>query len=124
MIQRRSELQRQVNKKPRPPERHILATRPMEILSMNLMEFKGQHVLVMVDYLSGFLIRDTLESETTHAVTRVVNNTFGTFGLPERIILDSGPCLSSESFRHFCDQLDIGHTTTSPMVEHKGEWLP
>ena len=42
------------------------------------------------------------------------NNIFRKFGLPEKIISDNGPCFRSNNFRRFCDQLDIGHVTSSP----------
>ena len=90
----------------------------MEILGMDLMNFRGQHALVTVDYFSGFVTHDTLNSETTEAVTKVLNNNFRKFGLifglPEKTISDNGPCFKSTSFRHFCEQLDIGHITSSP----------
>lgn len=81
------------NKKPRPPERQISATRPMEILCIDLVDFRGKHALVTVDYFSGFLTYDTLESETTETVTKVLNNIFRKFGLAEKIISDNGPLL-------------------------------
>ena len=102
------------NKKPRPPERQISATRPMEILCINLVDFRGKHALVTVDYFSGFLTYDTLESETTETVTKVLNNIFRKLGLAEKIISDNGPCFRSNHFRRFCDQLDVGHVTSSP----------
>ena len=94
--------------------RQISATRPMEILVMDLVDFRGKHALVTVDYFSGFLTYDTLESETTETVTKVLNNIFRKFGLPEKIISDNGPCFRSNNFRRFCDQLDIRHVTSSP----------
>ena len=114
MVHKCDECQRHGNKKPRPPERQISATRPMEILGMDLVDFRGKHALVTVDYFSGFLTYDTLESETTETVTKVLNNIFRKFGLPEKIISDNGPCFRSNNFRRFCDQLDIGHVTSSP----------
>ena len=55
----------------------------MEILCINLVDFRGKHALVTVDYFSGFLTYDTLESETTETVTKVLNNIFRKFRLPE-----------------------------------------
>ena len=63
MVHKSDECQRHGNKKPRPSERQISATRPMEILGMDLVDFRGKHALVTVDYLSGFLTYDTLESQ-------------------------------------------------------------
>ena len=114
MVQKCDECQRYGNKKPRPPERQISATRPLELLGVDVVQFQRQRALVTVDYYSGFLTYDTLSSETTEAVTKALNNIFRKFGLPERIISDNGPCFKSEKFRCFCDQLDIGHVTSSP----------
>ena len=114
MVQKGDECQRHGNKKPRPPEKQISATRPMEILGMDMVDFRGKHALVTVDYFSGFLTYDALESETTETVTKVLNNIFRKFGLPEKIISDNGPCFRSDNFGRFCDLLDIGHVTSSP----------
>ena len=86
----------------------------MEILGMDLLDFRGQHALVTVNYFSGFLTYDTLDGETTEAVTKVLNNIFRKLGLPEKIISDNGPCFGSKSFRCFCYQLDLGDITSSP----------
>ena len=83
MVHKCDECQRHGNKKLRPPERQISATRPMEILGMDLVDVRGKHALVAVDYFSGFLTYDTLESETTETITKVLNNIFRKFGLPE-----------------------------------------
>lgn len=98
IVQKCNDCQRYSNKKPRPPERQISATWPMEILGMDLVEFWGQHTLVTVDYLSDFLTYDIFDSETTRAVTKVLNNIFRKFGLPEKIISDNGPCFRSGNF--------------------------
>ena len=73
----------------------------MEILCIDFVDFRGKHALVTVDYFSGFLTYDTLESETTETVTKVLNNIFRKFGQPEKIISDNGPCFRS-NFRRFC----------------------
>ena len=67
MIQKCDKCQMHNNKKPRRPEQQISATRPMEILGIDLLEFKGEHALVTVDYFSGFVTCDTLNGENTEA---------------------------------------------------------
>ncbi len=114
MIEGCDECQRHGKKKPRPSERQITTTRPMETLGMDLVTFQGQHALVTVDYFSGFITFDLINSETTEAVTKVLNSIFQKFGLPEKILSDNGPCFKSNTFKRFCEQLDIGHLTSSP----------
>jgi transposase InsO family protein len=114
MVQKCEDCRRYGNKKSRTPERQIAATRPMEILGMDLVELKGRYALITVDYFSGYLTYDALNAQTSEAVIKVLNNNFRKFGLPEKILSDNGPCFRSDSFRRFCDQLDISHVTSSP----------
>ena len=65
---------------------------------MNLVVFRAKPALVTVDYFSGYLIYDILERETTEAVTKVLNNIYRKFGLPEKIISDNGPRFRSNNF--------------------------
>ena len=88
------------NKKPRIPERQISATRPMEILRMDLVEYQGKRALVTESTtFSGFLAYDILDSKTSEAVTKVLNNILRKFGLAEKINLHNGPCFRSGKFR-------------------------
>ena len=114
LIQKCEECQIHGNKKPRPPERQMSATRPMETTGMDLLDYEGRHALVTVDYFSGFLTYDPLRSETSKAVITALNNIYRKFGLSEKILSDNGPCFKSEEFENFCHQLDIKHVTSSP----------
>ena len=55
-----------------------------------------------------------LRARQQETVTKVLNNIFRKFGLPEKIISDNAQCFRSNNFRRFPDQLDIGHVTSSP----------
>ena len=114
MVQAYEECQRHSNKKSTIPERQIAATRPMEIVRVDLVEFHGEHGLVTIDYLCGFLTFDILNAQKSDAVIKPLKNIFGKFGLPEKILSDNGPCFRAGSFQQFFEQLDIGHVTLSP----------
>lgn len=114
MIASCSDCQIHGKKKPRPPERQVSATRPMQVLGMDLMEFRGRHALVSVDYYSGYITYDPIAAQTTEDVVQALNSNFQKFGLAERIISDNGPCFKSEKFSMFCKELEIKHTTSSP----------
>jgi transposase InsO family protein len=109
-----TECQQHANKKPRPPERQISVTRPMEVIGIDLMEFKGQHAVVTIDYFSGFITVNYINTQTSAAVIKVLNSDYRKFGLPEKIITDNGPCFKSAKFDKFCADLEIGHITSSP----------
>ena len=120
MIQSCSECQVHANKKPRSPELQPSACcRRMEIIGVDLMDFRGQSVLVAVDYFSGYITMDFIQDGTSSAVVKSLNNNFRKFGLAERIISDNRPCFKSEEFRNFCNTLEIKHTKSSPH-HHEG----
>ena len=102
------------NKKPKVPQRQISASRPMEILGADIMDFKGRPVLIQIDYYSGYILVDPLSSQTSSAVAARINDNARRFGLPTRVITDNGPCFRSEKFKGFCAELGTHHDTTSP----------
>ena len=114
MIQNCDQCQIHGNKKSKVPQRQISASRPMEILGADIMDFKGRPVLVQIDYYSGYILVDPLSSQTSSAVAARINDNARRFGLPDRIITDNGPCFRSEKFESFCNELGTHHDTTSP----------
>ena len=107
MVHKCDECQRHGNEKPRPPERQITATRPMEILGIDLVDFRGKHALVTVDYFSGFLLWNPWERDNRNCHKSVEQ-------YRQEVWTAWGPCFRSNNFRRFCDQLDIVHVTSSP----------
>ena len=101
-------------KKPRAPERQISASRPMQILGMDLMEFRRQTFLVIIDYYSGYITYSCLPDQTADSVITQLGTHFRNFGLAEQIISDNGPCFSATSFSNFCAKLEIKHLASSP----------
>ena len=114
MIDKCEECQIHANKKPRPPERQVTASKPSQMLGVDLMDFKGQTALVTIDYYSGYITYDIMENESTDQVINMLNRNFQKFGLVEEIYSDNGPCFKSEKFARFCRQLEIAHQTSSP----------
>ena len=91
----------------------------MEIIGIDLMEFKGKTALVSVDYYSGYLTFNFIQAGTSEEVVKVLDNNFRKLELAERVISDNGPCFKSEKFKTFCTALEIKHTTSSPHY-HEG----
>ncbi len=106
--------QQHAKKKPRNPERQISASRPMELLGMDLMEMKNKSTLVSIDYHSGYILIDNVQSEATEDIVTATNNNFRKFGLAEKINSDNGPCFKSHKFATFCNKFNIQHSTSSP----------
>jgi transposase InsO family protein len=114
MVNQCQECQIHAKKKPRPPERQVTASRPSQMLGVDLMDFKGQTALVTIDFYSGYITYDIMSNESTDQVIKVLNHNFQKFGLVEEIYSDNGPCFKSDKFASFCHQLEIAHQTSSP----------
>ncbi len=114
LIEQCQDCQIHANKKPRPAEHQVSATRALDVLGMDLMEFRGVTSLVTVDYFSELITFDPLERQDSDAVIKALNTIFRKIGPPERIISDNGPCFKSEKFNNFCKELEIQHDTSSP----------
>ena len=114
MIDRCTECQVHARKKPKTSERQLQASRPLEIVAMDLMEINKSHFLVAVDYYSGYLTMDKVSTLTSDSVIKAITSNCQKFGLCETILTDNGPCFSSEKFATFCHSLDAKHITSSP----------
>ena len=114
MIQQGEECQIHGNQKSHPPSRQISATKPMEVIATDIVNFDRKPVLVTVDYFSGYIMIDPLKSETSNAVAAQMNDNVRKFGLAERILSDNGLCFRSEMVHNFCESLEIHHSKTSP----------
>jgi len=114
LVGRCFECQTHAKKKPSTCERQLQASRPMEILAMDIMEIDRAHFLVCIDFFSGYLMVDRINSLTSDAVITVLTKNFQRFGLCENILSDNGPCFKSEKLGHFCNRLDLKHITSSP----------
>ena len=114
MIQQCDKCQIHGRKKTHEATRQISATKPMETISADLMDFQAQPILVSIDFYSGYILVDTLKSKNANAVTTRMNENFRKFGLVERILTDNGPCFKSENFNNFCKEHEVHHSTSSP----------
>ena len=99
--------------KPSPPLTQTKASRPFEIMSVDLAYFEGDHYLVNVDRFSGWPNVEKLKKLDTSAVTSQLEDWNYDFGKPERLRTDGGPQFRSE-FKEWCEENGIIHELSSP----------
>ena len=66
------------------------ATFPMEMLSADLFQAKGQHYLVIADRYSGYIWVDRLRDQSTKAITDRIDRIIRVFGVPLACRTDGG----------------------------------
>ena len=87
---------------------------PWHTLGSDLFYFQRIDFLVVVDYLSKYLIVRKIPNSTSSAVIKELGMIFSEFGKPQIFRSDNGPCYSSQEFRFFMQNWQIEHRTSSP----------
>ena len=90
-----------------PPER------PWSRVGVDIFEFNNHPYLCTVDYLTGFFEVDKLPSKAVTNIVYCLRQHFARHGLPLEVVSDNSPFASAE-FRHFAQQYDFTHITSSP----------
>ena len=104
----------------RAPAGSILATRPLEVVSMDftLLEKDKQgyeNVLVITDAFTKFTIAVPTRNQTAYTVARVlVDRWFSCFGIPERLHSDQGRNFESDIVAELCRFFGVKKTRTTP----------
>ena len=93
---------------------HPTPSRPWERIAADLCEVNGQHYLVMVDYYSNFIEVDRLSETTSEKIIECCKCQFARYGIPDTFVSDNGPQFSSYKFRHFSENYQFKHHTSSP----------
>jgi hypothetical protein len=98
-----------------------IPTEPFEIIGADLLgplplsSSKKNHILVMTDYLTKFVIASPMRKTTTARIADHMKRLlFFKFGIPKTVITDNGANLTSFEMRQLFDLLKITHKTTSP----------
>ena len=82
--------------------------------------------MILVDYYSGFFEIDSLKQTKSENVIRCCKAQFARYGIPDKLITDNGPQLSSMEFRKF-QMITVKHrvlTTHNQMEWPKSLYKP
>jgi hypothetical protein len=98
-----------------------IPTQPFEIVGIDLLgplpksRSKKQHILVITDYLTKFVIASPMRKTTTEKITDHLKRLlFFKFGIPKTVITDNGANLTSHEMRQMLELLKVTHKTTCP----------
>ena len=86
---------------------------PWTKLATDLFHFKGASYLLIVDYMSRFLMVHKLSSLTGLHVANQCKLIFSEYVWPETLISDNGPCYSVDAFTSVMNAYHINHITSS-----------
>ena len=92
---------------------HTVAEKPMEQLSTDLFDYRGEAYAVVVDRFSGYIWVKPMRRQTADAAIKAIESVVLDNGYPLAIRSDGGPCYRSE-FTRWCEDNDIEHQVSSP----------
>ena len=78
---------------------HEVPVIPWTKLAMDIFTFDNKNYLLVVDYISKFLIICKLLSMTARVVMETMKSIISEEGYPTTIVSDNGPCYASEYFK-------------------------
>lgn len=70
---------------------------------------QNEYVIVLVDGFTKYVVVKAVRNTKTSPVIQMLNEVFGIFGKPRRIITDRGTSYTSREFENFCTQLGVIH---------------
>uniref|UniRef100_A0A6G1SFF7 RNA-directed DNA polymerase n=1 Tax=Aceria tosichella TaxID=561515 RepID=A0A6G1SFF7_9ACAR len=98
-----------------------IPVQPFEIVGMDLLgplpmsSSKKNHILVITDYLTKFVIASPMRKTTTARIADHLKRLlFFKHGIPKTVVTDNGANLTSYEMRKLLELLKITHKTTSP----------
>ena len=89
-------------------------TLPWSKVATDILEFKGHHYLVTMDYYSKFIEVDRLKELSAKCSIDALKGQFARHGIPRQLRSDNGPQFASAEFAQFCQYYDVEHVTSSP----------
>lgn len=92
---------------------HDIPNAPFEKTACDILDFKSQSYLAVVDFYSKWIELVKLKGKTAHHVNIELLRLFAQFGIPHTIIADNMPMGSYET-KQFAKQHDIKIITSSP----------
>ena len=91
-----------------------LPDRMWSTVGTDMFEYNGLHYLLCVDYYSKWIEVAKLDNLTSGNITCHPKSEFARYGIPDKLISDSGSQYASSAFPDFSKSYRFVHTTSSP----------
>ena len=88
--------------------------RPWSRLAVDMFTLQKKAYIVVVDYYSDFVEVQELGDTTSPTIIQFLKEQFSRHGIPDVLVSDNGPHLTSHEFRTFAVEWEFKHVTSSP----------
>ena len=93
-----------------PMQTRYITLLPWQIVESDVLEYKNQNYLVVIDYYSKYIEALKLNNKTSNDFIRCLNEIFSRHGYPQTLIADNTPYTSRE-MRQYATKCGINITT-------------
>ena len=90
---------------------HNIPLQPWEVVGADIFHYNNKNYLCIVDYNSKFSIVKRLEGMSAKNLTNAVKVIFAEYGIPRKIMSDTGTNFASARFQKFCRAINIEQAT-------------
>ena len=92
---------------------HEIPLKSWEVLGTDVFHFNNKNYLCIVDYHSKFPVIKRMEWLSTESLITTVKVIFAEYGIPCKLMSDTGTNFISDKFRKFCTKLNIEQAVSS-----------
>ena len=92
---------------------HDTPLRPWEVLGTDIFHLNNKNYLYIIDYHSKFPVIKRMEGLSTESLNATTMVTFAEYGIPHRLMSETGTNLIPEKFKSFCSRFNIVQTLSS-----------
>ena len=92
---------------------HEVSLRPWEAVGADVFPFNNINYLCVVDYSSKFPIIHKFQGLSVEHLINAVSAIFAEYGIPRKLMSDTGTNFVSEKFRSFCRSINIEQAVSS-----------
>ena len=86
---------------------HDIPLRPWEVISTDVFHFNNRNYLCIVDYHSKFPVIKRLDRLSAESLVNTVKIIFAEYGIPKKIMSNTGTNFVSDTFGQFCKSINI-----------------
>ena len=87
--------------------------RSWEVIGTDIFNFNNKNYLCTIDYNSKFPVIKKLEGLSAESLNDATKIIFAKYGIPRKIMLDTGTNFVSDRFKKFCKTINVDQAASS-----------
>jgi hypothetical protein len=99
---------------------HTVPAVPWMKVASDLFARYGHSYVIVTDYTSKYIEIERIPVKSSLTVVNRIKKIFAHYGIPKELYTDNSPEYTAPSFKHFSNEWDFKHITSSPHFSQSG----